>query len=213
MSNNEYTLQALIDIDFNELLEDTDVTAGAMLALGAKSEDELVEIFSNNIIKDIKGVINKYDFVGLLYAQVVNNGQEEHYEDVPSDMSNEEDYDDTEEEDAYGYSNLLDGVTTGAENIREDRLKKELSTEILKEVENLYEHTIGSADFIVSIYVQSDKTAYYLHDFMYKYLPENTIDIVYDGEQKHSYIINYKKDGENTSLLSKETNQTDEEEK
>lgn len=207
---NKYVLSAVFTIDLETMMTD-DQKYGAMLALGATNEQELVSSIGENILNSIKA---KYPNVSVSYA------------DIAEDNSSEQEYEQKEE---GGELERVadDGQVAGAEedfSHNDDETVSQELDEIIEENNELdigelfnqldesefdVVHSITSTldkfnerddiDGVEAIFVASQAIANYLN-----YIIDEDIDIVIDSERSQledaDFRILYTIDGEQEVL-------------
>lgn len=186
---NKYVLSTVLTIDLETMMTD-DQKYGAMLALGATNEQELVSSIGENILNSIKA---KYPNVSVSYAEITeDNGDEQGYvqqeeggepEQVVDDeqvAGAEEDYSHNDDETV---SQELDEIIEENKELDIGELFNQLDEsefdvvhKITSTLDDFNERDdIDSVDIIL---VDSEAIANYLN-----YIVDEDIDIVIDSER------------------------------
>lgn len=189
---NKYVLSTVLTIDLETMMTD-DQKYGAMLALGATNEQELVSSIGENILNSIKA---KYPNVSVSYAEITeDNGNEQGYEQQQEDGEPEQVLDDEQAEGAeedFSY-NDDEAVSQELDEIIEENKELDIGELFnqLDESEFDVVHKITSTldvinerddiDLVDAIFVDSEAIANYLN-----YIIDEDIDIVIDSE--HSQL-------------------------
>lgn len=189
---NKYVLSTVLTIDLETMMTD-DQKYGAMLALGATNEQELVSSIGENILNSIKA---KYPNVSVNYAEITeDNGDEQGYEQQEEGEEPEQVVDDEQAEGAEEDFSHNDDETVSQELDEIIEENKELDIgelfNQLDESEFDVVHKITSTldgfnerddiDSVDAIFVDSEAIANYLN-----YIIDEDIDIVIDSE--HSQL-------------------------
>lgn len=189
---NKYVLSTVLTIDLETMMTD-DQKYGAMLALGATNEQELVSSIGENILNSIKA---KYPNVSVSYAEITeDNGDEQGYEQQEEGGEPEQVVDDEQAEGAEEDYSHNDDETVSQELDEIIEENKELDIgelfNQLDESEFDVVHKITSTldsfnerddiDSVDAILVDSEAIANYLN-----YIVDEDIDIVIDSE--HSQL-------------------------
>ena len=184
---NKYVLSTVLTIDLETMMTD-DQKYGAMLALGATNEQELVSSIGENILNSIKA---KYPNVSVSYAEITeDSGDEQRYEQQQEGGELEQVVDDeqvgTEEDFSY---NDDETVSQELDEIIEENNELDIGELFnqLDESEFDVVHDITSTldkfnerddiDSVDAILVDSEAIANYLN-----YIIDEDIDIVIDSE-------------------------------
>ena len=185
---NKYVLSTVLTIDLETMMTD-DQKYGAMLALGATNEQELVSSIGENILNSIKA---KYPNVSVNYAEITeDNGDEQGYEQQEEGEEPEQVVDDEQAEGAEEDFSHNDDETVSQELDEIIEENKELDIgelfNQLDESEFDVVHKITSTldsfnerddiDSVDAILVDSESIANYLN-----YIVDEDIDIVIDSE-------------------------------
>ena len=188
---NKYVLSTVLTIDLETMMTD-DQKYGAMLAVGATNEQELVSSIGENILNSIKA---KYPNVSVSYAEITeDNGDEQGYEQQQEGGEPEQVVDDEQAEGAEGaeedYSHNDDEtVSQELDEIIEENKELDIGELFnqLDESEFDVVHKITSTldsfnerddiDSVDAILVDSESIANYLN-----YIVDEDIDIVIDSE-------------------------------
>lgn len=188
---NKYVLSTVLTIDLETMMTD-DQKYGAMLAVGATNEQELVSSIGENILNSIKA---KYPNVSVNYAEITeDNGDEQGYEQQEEGGEPEQVVDDEQAEGAEGaeedYSHNDDEtVSQELDEIIEENKELDIGELFnqLDESEFDVVHKITSTlddfnerddiDSVDIILVGSEAIANYLN-----YIVDEDIDIVIDSE-------------------------------
>ena len=186
---NKYVLSTVLTIDLETMMTD-DQKYGAMLALGATNEQELVSSIGENILNSIKA---KYPNVSVSYAEITeDNGDEQGYEQQEEGGEPEQVVDDEQVEGAEEDYSHNDDETVSQELDEIIEENKELDIgelfNQLDESEFDVVHKITSTlddfnerddiDSVDIILVDSEAIANYLN-----YIVDEDIDIVIDSER------------------------------
>lgn len=186
---NKYVLSTVLTIDLETMMTD-DQKYGAMLALGATNEQELVSSIGENILNSIKA---KYPNVSVNYAEITeDNGDEQGYEQQEEGEEPEQVVDDEQAEGAEEDFSHNDDETVSQELDEIIEENKELDIgelfNQLDESEFDVVHKITSTlddfnerddiDSVDIILVDSEAIANYLN-----YIVDEDIDIVIDSER------------------------------
>ena len=191
---NKYVLSTVLTIDLETMMTD-DQKYGAMLALGATNEQELVSSIGENTLNSIKA---KYPNVSVSYAEITeDNGDEQGYEQQQEEGGEPEQVvaDDEQAEGAEEDYSHNDDETVSQELDEIIEENKELDIgelfNQLDESEFDVVHKITSTldsfnerddiDSVDAILVDSESIANYLN-----YIVDEDIDIVIDSE--HSQL-------------------------
>lgn len=189
---NKYVLSTVLTIDLETMMTD-DQKYGAMLALGATNEQELVSSIGENILNSIKA---KYPNVSVSYAEITeDNGDEQGYEQQEEGGEPEQVVDDEQVEGAEEDFSHNDDETVSQEldEIIEENNELDIGELFnqLDESEFDVVHKITSSlddfnerddiDSVDAIFVDSEAIANYLN-----YIIDEDIDIVIDSE--HSQL-------------------------
>lgn len=207
---NKYVLSAVFTIDLETMMTD-DQKYGAMLALGATNEQELVSSIGENILNSIKA---KYPNVSVSYADIAeDNGDEQVYEQQeeggePEQVVDDEQVAGTEEDFSH---NDDETVSQELDEIIEENNELDIGELFnqLDESEFDVVHSITSTldkfnerddiDGVEAIFVDSQAIANYLN-----YIIDEDIDIVIDSERSQledaDFRILYTIDGEQEVL-------------
>lgn len=207
---NKYVLSAVFTIDLETMMTD-DQKYGAMLALGATNEQELVSSIGENILNSIKA---KYPNVSVSYAEITeDNGNEQVYEQQeeggePEQVVDDEQVAGTEEDFSH---NDDETVSQELDEIIEENNELDIGELFnqLDESEFDVVHSITSTldkfnerddiDGVEAIFVDSQAIANYLN-----YIIDEDIDIVIDSERSQledaDFRILYTIDGEQEVL-------------
>ena len=207
---NKYVLSAVLTIDLETMMTD-DQKYGAMLALGASNEQELVSSIGENILNSIKA---KYPNVSVSYAEITednDSGNEYEYE-----QSGEEDSEQVVGDEQVGMEedfsyNDEESVSQELDEIIEENKELDIGELFnqLDESEFDVVHSITSTldkfnerddiDGVEAIFVDSQAIANYLN-----YIIDEDIDIVIDSERSQledaDFRILYTIDGEREVL-------------
>lgn len=186
---NKYVLSTVLTIDLETMMTD-DQKYGAMLALGATNEQELVSSIGENILNSIKA---KYPNVSVSYAEITeDNSGEQGYEQQEEGgepeqvVSNDEQVEGAEEDFSY---NDDETVSQELDEIIEENNELDIGELFnqLDESEFDVVHKITSSlddfnerddiDSVDAILVDSEAIANYLN-----YIVDEDIDIVIDSE-------------------------------
>ena len=185
---NKYVLSTVLTIDLETMMTD-DQKYGAMLAVGATNEQELVSSIGENILNSIKA---KYPNVSVNYAEITeDNGDEQGYEQQEEGGELEQVVDDEQVEGAEEDFSYNDDETVSQELDEIIEENKELDIgelfNQLDESEFDVVHKITSTlddfnerddiDSVDIILVGSEAIANYLN-----YIVDEDIDIVIDSE-------------------------------
>ena len=185
---NKYVLSTVLTIDLETMMTD-DQKYGAMLAVGATNEQELVSSIGENILNSIKA---KYPNVSVNYAEITeDNGDEQGYEQQEEGGEPEQVVDDEQVEGAEEDFSHNDDETVSQELDEIIEENKELDIgelfNQLDESEFDVVHKITSTldsfnerddiDSVDAILVDSESIANYLN-----YIVDEDIDIVIDSE-------------------------------
>lgn len=186
---NKYVLSTVLTIDLETMMTD-DQKYGAMLAVGATNEQELVSSIGENILNSIKA---KYPNVSVNYAEITeDNGDEQGYEQQEEGGELEQVVDDeqaegTEEDFSYNddetVSQELDEIIEENKELDIGELFNQLDEsefdvvhKITSTLDDFNERDdIDSVDIIL---VDSEAIANYLN-----YIVDEDIDIVIDSER------------------------------
>ena len=207
---NKYVLSTVLTIDLETMMTD-DQKYGAMLALGATNEQELVSSIGENILNSIKA---KYPNVSVSYAEITeDNGNEQGYEQQQEGGEPEQVVDDEQAEGAeedFSY-NDDEKVSQELDEIIEENNELDIGELFnqLDESEFDVVHSITSTldkfnerddiDGVEAIFVASQAIANYLN-----YIIDEDIDIVIDSERSQledaDFRILYTLDGEQEVL-------------
>lgn len=186
---NKYVLSTVLTIDLETMMTD-DQKYGAMLAVGATNEQELVSSIGENILNSIKA---KYPNVSVNYAEITeDNGDEQRYEQQEEGGESEQVVDDEQAEGAEEDYSHNDDETVSQELDEIIEENKELDIgelfNQLDESEFDVVHKITSTlddfnerddiDSVDIILVDSEAIANYLN-----YIVDEDIDIVIDSER------------------------------
>lgn len=186
---NKYVLSTVLTIDLETMMTD-DQKYGAMLAVGATNEQELVSSIGENILNSIKA---KYPNVSVNYAEITeDNGDEQGYEQQEEGGELEQVVDDEQVEGAEEDFSHNDDETVSQELDEIIEENKELDIgelfNQLDESEFDVVHKITSTlddfnerddiDSVDIILVGSEAIANYLN-----YIVDEDIDIVIDSER------------------------------
>lgn len=186
---NKYVLSTVLTIDLETMMTD-DQKYGAMLAVGATNEQELVSSIGENILNSIKA---KYPNVSVNYAEITeDNGDEQGYEQQEEGGEPEQVVDDEQAEGAEEDYSHNDDETVSQELDEIIEENKELDIgelfNQLDESEFDVVHKITSTlddfnerddiDSVDIILVDSEAIANYLN-----YIVDEDIDIVIDSER------------------------------
>ena len=189
---NKYVLSTVLTIDLETMMTD-DQKYGAMLAVGATNEQELVSSIGENILNSIKA---KYPNVSVNYAEITeDNGGEQGYEQQeeggePEQVVDDEQVEGTEEDFSH---NDDETVSQELDEIIEENKELDIGELFnqLDESEFDVVHKITSTldsfnerddiDSVDAILVDSESIANYLN-----YIVDEDIDIVIDSE--HSQL-------------------------
>lgn len=207
---NKYVLSAVFTIDLETMMTD-DQKYGAMLAVGATNEQELVSSIGENILNSIKA---KYPNVSVNYAEITeDNGDEQGYEQQEEGGEPEQVVDDEQAEGAEEDYSHNDDETVSQEldEIIEENNELDIGELFnqLDESEFDVVHSITSTldkfnerddiDGVEAIFVASQAIANYLN-----YIIDEDIDIVIDSERSQledaDFRILYTIDGEQEVL-------------
>ena len=185
---NKYVLSTVLTIDLETMMTD-DQKYGAMLAVGATNEQELVSSIGENILNSIKA---KYPNVSVNYAEITeDNGNEQGYEQQeeggePEQVVDDEQVEGTEEDFSH---NDDETVSQELDEIIEENNELDIGELFnqLDESEFDVVHKITSTldefnerddiDSVDAILVDSESIANYLN-----YIVDEDIDIVIDSE-------------------------------
>ena len=186
---NKYVLSTVLTIDLETMMTD-DQKYGAMLALGATNEQELVSSIGENILNSIKA---KYPNVSVSYAEITeDNGDEQGYEQQEEGGEPEQVVDDEQvvgAEEDFSY-NDDETVSQELDEIIEENKELDIGELFnqLDESEFDVVHKITSTlddfnerddiDSVDIILVDSEAIANYLN-----YIVDEDIDIVIDSER------------------------------
>lgn len=185
---NKYVLSTVLTIDLETMMTD-DQKYGAMLAVGATNEQELVSSIGENILNSIKA---KYPNVSVNYAEITeDNGGEQGYEQQEEGGEPEQVVDDEQVVGAEEDFSHNDDETVSQELDEIIEENKELDIgelfNQLDESEFDVVHKITSSlddfnerddiDSVDAILVDSEAIANYLN-----YIVDEDIDIVIDSE-------------------------------
>lgn len=184
---NKYVLSTVLTIDLETMMTD-DQKYGAMLAVGATNEQELVSSIGENILNSIKA---KYPNVSVNYAEITeDNGDEQGYEQQQEGGEPEQVVDDEQAEGEEDYSHNDDEtVSQELDEIIEENKELDIGELFnqLDESEFDVVHKITSTldsfnerddiDSVDAILVDSESIANYLN-----YIVDEDIDIVIDSE-------------------------------
>ena len=186
---NKYVLSTVLTIDLETMMTD-DQKYGAMLALGATNEQELVSSIGENILNSIKA---KYPNVSVNYAEITeDNGGEQVYEQQeeggePEQVVDDEQVEGTEEDFSHNddetVSQELDEIIEENNELDIGELFNQLDEsefdvvhKITSTLDDFNERDdIDSVDIIL---VDSEAIANYLN-----YIVDEDIDIVIDSER------------------------------
>lgn len=186
---NKYVLSTVLTIDLETMMTD-DQKYGAMLALGATNEQELVSSIGENILNSIKA---KYPNVSVSYAEITeDNGDEQGYEQQeeggePEQVVDDEQVEGTEEDYSHNddetVSQELDEIIEENKELDIGELFNQLDEsefdvvhKITSTLDDFNERDdIDSVDIIL---VDSEAIANYLN-----YIVDEDIDIVIDSER------------------------------
>lgn len=186
---NKYVLSTVLTIDLETMMTD-DQKYGAMLALGATNEQELVSSIGENILNSIKA---KYPNVSVSYAEITeDNGDEQGYEQQeeggePEQVVDDEQVEGTEEDFSHNddetVSQELDEIIEENKELDIGELFNQLDEsefdvvhKITSTLDDFNERDdIDSVDIIL---VDSEAIANYLN-----YIVDEDIDIVIDSER------------------------------
>lgn len=207
---NKYVLSTVLTIDLETMMTD-DQKYGAMLAVGATNEQELVSSIGENILNSIKA---KYPNVSVNYAEITeDNGDEQGYEQQEEGGEPEQVVDDEQAEGAEEDYSHNDDETVSQEldEIIEENNELDIGELFnqLDESEFDVVHSITSTldkfnerddiDGVEAIFVASQAIANYLN-----YIIDEDIDIVIDSERSQledaDFRILYTIDGEQEVL-------------
>lgn len=186
---NKYVLSTVLTIDLETMMTD-DQKYGAMLALGATNEQELVSSIGENILNSIKA---KYPNVSVSYAEITeDNSGEQGYEQQEEGGEPEQVVADDEQvegaEEDFSY-NDDETVSQELDEIIEENNELDIGELFnqLDESEFDVVHKITSSlddfnerddiDSVDAILVDSESIANYLN-----YIVDEDIDIVIDSE-------------------------------
>ena len=185
---NKYVLSTVFTIDLETMMTD-DQKYGAMLAVGATNEQELVSSIGENILNSIKA---KYPNVSVSYAEITeDNGDKQVYEQQQEGGELEQVVDDEQvsgAEEDFSY-NDDEKVSQELDEIIEEDIELDIGELFndLDESEFDVVHKITSAldsfnerddiDSVDAILVDSEAVANYLN-----YIIDEDIDIVIDSE-------------------------------
>lgn len=184
---NKYVLSTVLTIDLETMMTD-DQKYGAMLALGATNEQELVSSIGENILNSIKA---KYPNVSVSYAEITedNSGEqvyEQQQEGGEPEQVDDEQAEGTEEDFSH---NDDETVSQELDEIIEENNELDIGELFnqLDESEFDVVHKITSSlddfnerddiDSVDAILVDSEAIANYLN-----YIVDEDIDIVIDSE-------------------------------
>ena len=186
---NKYVLSTVLTIDLETMMTD-DQKYGAMLALGATNEQELVSSIGENILNSIKA---KYPNVSVSYAEITeDNGDEQGYVQQeeggePEQVVDDEQVAGAEEDFSYNddetVSQELDEIIEENKELDIGELFNQLDEsefdvvhKITSTLDDFNERDdIDSVDIIL---VDSEAIANYLN-----YIVDEDIDIVIDSER------------------------------
>ena len=186
---NKYVLSTVLTIDLETMMTD-DQKYGAMLAVGATNEQELVSSIGENILNSIKA---KYPNVSVNYAEITeDNGNEQGYEQQeeggePEQVVDDEQVEGTEEDFSHNddetVSQELDEIIEENKELDIGELFNQLDEsefdvvhKITSTLDDFNERDdIDSVDIIL---VDSEAIANYLN-----YIVDEDIDIVIDSER------------------------------
>lgn len=187
---NKYVLSTVLTIDLETMMTD-DQKYGAMLALGATNEQELVSSIGENILNSIKA---KYPNVSVSYAEITeDNGDEQGYEQQEEGgepeqvVADDEQVEGAEEDFSYNddetVSQELDEIIEENKELDIGELFNQLDEsefdvvhKITSTLDDFNERDdIDSVDIIL---VGSEAIANYLN-----YIVDEDIDIVIDSER------------------------------
>ena len=185
---NKYVLSTVLTIDLETMMTD-DQKYGAMLAVGATNEQELVSSIGENILNSIKA---KYPNVSVSYAEITeDNGDEQGYVQQEEGGEPEQVVDDEQvagAEEDFSY-NDDETVSQELDEIIEENKELDIGELFnqLDESEFDVVHKITSTldsfnerddiDSVDAILVDSESIANYLN-----YIVDEDIDIVIDSE-------------------------------
>ena len=186
---NKYVLSTVLTIDLETMMTD-DQKYGAMLAVGATNEQELVSSIGENILNSIKA---KYPNVSVNYAEITeDNGDEQGYEqqqeegEEPEQVVDDEQAEGAEEDFSHNddetVSQELDEIIEENKELDIGELFNQLDEsefdvvhKITSTLDDFNERDdIDSVDIIL---VDSEAIANYLN-----YIVDEDIDIVIDSE-------------------------------
>ena len=185
---NKYVLSAVFTIDLETMMTD-DQKYGAMLALGATNEQELVSSIGENILNSIKA---KYPNVSVSYAEITeDNGNEEVYEQQeeggePEQVVDDEQVAGAEEDFSHNddetVSQELDEIIEENNELDIGELFNQLDESEFDVVHNITStldkfNERDDIDSVDVILVDSEAIANYLN-----YIIDEDIDIVIDSE-------------------------------
>ena len=185
---NKYVLSAVFTIDLETMMTD-DQKYGAMLALGATNEQELVSSIGENILNSIKA---KYPNVSVSYAEITeDNGNEQVYEQQeeggePEQVVDDEQVAGAEEDFSYNddetVSQELDEIIEENKELDIGELFNQLDESEFDVVHNITStldkfNERDDIDSVDAILVDSEAIANYLN-----YIVHEDIDIVIDSE-------------------------------
>lgn len=185
---NKYVLSTVLTIDLETMMTD-DQKYGAMLALGATNEQELVSSIGENILNSIKA---KYPNVSVSYAEITeDNGDEQGYEQQEEGGEPEQVVDDgqvvgAEEDFSYNddetVSQELDEIIEENNELDIGELFSQLDESEFDVVHKITSTLDGfnerdDIDSVDAILVDSEAIANYLN-----YIVDEDIDIVIDSE-------------------------------
>lgn len=190
---NKYVLSTVLTIDLETMMTD-DQKYGAMLALGATNEQELVSSIGENILNSIKA---KYPNVSVSYAEITeDNSSEQWYEQQAEGEEPEQVVVDDEQvegaEEDFSYnddetvSQELDEIIEENNELDIGELFNQLDESEFDVVHNITSTLDGfnerdDIDSVDAIFVDSEAIANYLN-----YIIDEDIDIVIDSE--HSQL-------------------------
>ena len=186
---NKYVLSTVLTIDLETMMTD-DQKYGAMLAVGATNEQELVSSIGENILNSIKA---KYPNVSVNYAEITeDNGDEQGYEqqEEGGELEQVVDYEQVEGAEEDFSHNDDETVSQELDEIIEENKELDIGELFnqLDESEFDVVHKITSTlddfnerddiDSVDIILVGSEAIANYLN-----YIVDEDIDIVIDSER------------------------------
>src|SRR5699024_3168103 len=185
---NKYVLSTVLTIDLETMMTD-DQKYGAILALGATNEQELVSSIGENILNSIKA---KYPNVSVSYAEITeDNGDEQGYEQQeeggePEQVVDDEQVEGTEEDFSHNddetVSQELDEIIEENNELDIGELFNQLDESEFDVVHKITSTLDGfnerdDTDSVDAILVDSEAIANYLN-----YIVDEDIDIVIDSE-------------------------------